>query len=179
MRRLHRGADVRHGLCQAAKIKTDAELDYGVTESGWGTFTSSWGVITENSTVLKERCWERWSLLDLRSWETTDVCTFDHRTGFGSRESSSSENQLLTIYDLDNKFIAYSAPFEDVIDVVAEWGLFYILTRDGKMFVLQEKDTQTKLEVSSTDCPKGNNVDKVASLLPLWFLRCCLRRTCL
>lgn len=70
------------------------------------------------------------------------------RTGFGSRESSSSDKQFLTIYDLDNKFIAYSTQFDDVIDVVAEWGSFYILTRDGKMFVLQEKDTQTKLEVS-------------------------------
>uniref|UniRef100_A0A3Q2QIU7 Vacuolar protein sorting-associated protein 11 homolog n=1 Tax=Fundulus heteroclitus TaxID=8078 RepID=A0A3Q2QIU7_FUNHE len=54
---------------------------------------------------------------------------------------------LLTIYDLDNKFIAYSTSFDDVIDVLAEWGSFYILTRDGKMFVLQEKDTQTKLEM--------------------------------
>lgn len=33
--------------------------------------------------------------------------------------------------------------------MVAEWGSFYILTRDGKMFVLQEKDTQTKLEVGT------------------------------
>lgn len=70
------------------------------------------------------------------------------RTEFGSRESSSSDKQLLTIYDLDNKFIAYSTQFDDVVDVVAEWGSFYILTRDGRMFVLQEKDTQTKLEVS-------------------------------
>uniref|UniRef100_A0A3B5K6S1 Vacuolar protein sorting-associated protein 11 homolog n=1 Tax=Takifugu rubripes TaxID=31033 RepID=A0A3B5K6S1_TAKRU len=70
-----------------------------------------------------------------------------NKTGFGSRESSSSDKQFLTIYDLDNKFIAYSTQFDDVIDVVAEWGSFYILTRDGKMFVLQEKDTQTKLEM--------------------------------
>lgn len=69
------------------------------------------------------------------------------RAEFGSRESSASDKQLLTVYDLDNKFIAYSASFDDVIDVVAEWGSFYILTRDNKMFVLQEKDTQTKLEV--------------------------------
>ncbi|CAL8268441.1 unnamed protein product [Merluccius merluccius] len=67
--------------------------------------------------------------------------------GFASRETSPSEKQLLTIYDLDNKFIAYSAPFDDIIDVLAEWGSFYVLTRDGKMFVLQEKDTQTKLEM--------------------------------
>ena len=85
-----------------------------------------------------------------------DCSPFLLRTEFGSRESSSSDKQLLTIYDLDNKFIAYSASFDDVIDVVAEWGSFYILTRDGKVFVLQEKDTQTKLEVSpeqeSTTC---------------------------
>lgn len=73
------------------------------------------------------------------------------RSDFGSRESTSSEKQRLTIYDLDNKFIAYSASFDDVVDVVAEWGSFYILTRDGKMLVLQEKDTQTKLEVG----PRG------------------------
>lgn len=53
----------------------------------------------------------------------------------------------MTIYDLDNKFIAYNASFDNIIEVLAEWVSFYILTRDGKMFVLQEKDTQTKLEV--------------------------------
>jgi len=71
------------------------------------------------------------------------------RAGFASRETSPSEKQLLTVYDLDNKFIAYSAAFDDIIDVLAEWGSFYVLTRDGKMFVLQEKDTQTKLEVDT------------------------------
>ncbi|XP_051902199.1 vacuolar protein sorting-associated protein 11 homolog isoform X3 [Hippocampus zosterae] len=66
------------------------------------------------------------------------------KTRFGS---GPSDKQLLTVYDLDNKFIAYSALFDDVIDVVAEWGSFYVLTRDGKMHILQEKDTQTKLEM--------------------------------
>lgn len=32
------------------------------------------------------------------------------------------------------------------MDVLAEWGSLYVLTRDGKIHVLQEKDTQTKLE---------------------------------
>lgn len=85
----------------------------------------------------------------LKKCKSCDFVSFAPRPEFGSRESSSSERQLLTIYDLDNKFIAYSASFDDVIDVVAEWGSFYILTRDGKMFVLQEKDTQTKLEVGT------------------------------
>lgn len=69
------------------------------------------------------------------------------RPDFGPRQLSPIEKQILTIYDLDNKFIAYSAAFDDIIDVLAEWGSFYVLTRDGKMFMLQEKDTQTKLEV--------------------------------
>lgn len=45
-----------------------------------------------------------------------------------------------------NKFIAYSSIFDDIVDVLAEWGSLYVLTRDGKIHVLQEKDTQTKLE---------------------------------
>ncbi|XP_062869801.1 vacuolar protein sorting-associated protein 11 homolog [Trichomycterus rosablanca] len=70
-----------------------------------------------------------------------------NKPDFGSRETSPTEKHVLTIYDLDNKFIAYSAAFGDIVDVLAEWGSFYVLTRDGKMFMLQEKDTQTKLEM--------------------------------
>ncbi|KAI5629231.1 vacuolar protein sorting-associated protein 11-like, partial [Silurus asotus] len=70
-----------------------------------------------------------------------------NKPDFGSRQLSPTEKQVLTIYDLDNKFIAYSAAFDDIVDVLAEWGSFYVLTRDGKMFMLQEKDTQTKLEM--------------------------------
>ncbi|XP_043936877.1 vacuolar protein sorting-associated protein 11 homolog [Protopterus annectens] len=53
----------------------------------------------------------------------------------------------LTIYDLDNKLIAYSATFDYITDVLAEWGSLYVLTGDQKLCVLQEKDTQTKLEM--------------------------------
>uniref|UniRef100_A0A8C8IV98 PEP5/VPS11 N-terminal domain-containing protein n=1 Tax=Oncorhynchus tshawytscha TaxID=74940 RepID=A0A8C8IV98_ONCTS len=70
-----------------------------------------------------------------------------NKSEFGSRDMSPSEKQTLTIYDLNNKFIAYSASFDDIIEVLAKWGSFYILTRDRKMFVMQEKDTQTKLEM--------------------------------
>ncbi len=71
------------------------------------------------------------------------------RSDYGSRQTSPTEKHTLTIYDLDNKFIAYSAVFDDVIDVLAEWGSFYVLTRDKTLYMLQEKDTQTKLEVST------------------------------
>lgn len=69
-----------------------------------------------------------------------------HRSEFTSRDTQSSDKQILNVYDLCNKFIAYSAVFEDVVDVLAEWGSLYVLTRDGRVHALQEKDTQTKLE---------------------------------
>lgn len=59
---------------------------------------------------------------------------------------------------------------------MAEWGSFYILTRDGKMFVLQEKDTQTKLEVGTaqsvtllSDAAAGEGTKVVASLMLLFL----------
>ncbi|EHB08795.1 Vacuolar protein sorting-associated protein 11-like protein [Heterocephalus glaber] len=55
------------------------------------------------------------------------------KSEFTSRDSQSSDKQILNIYDLCNKFIAYSAVFEDVVDVLAEWGSLYVLTRDGRM----------------------------------------------
>ncbi|XP_044522310.1 vacuolar protein sorting-associated protein 11 homolog isoform X2 [Gracilinanus agilis] len=69
------------------------------------------------------------------------------KSEFTNRDSQSSDKQILNIYDLCNKFIAYSSVFEDVVDVLAEWGSLYVLTRDGRVHVLQEKDTQTKLEM--------------------------------
>ncbi|XP_052690623.1 vacuolar protein sorting-associated protein 11 homolog [Crassostrea angulata] len=57
------------------------------------------------------------------------------------------EMNIVTVYDIQNKFIAYSAPFPDVIDVLSEWGCVYILGGDRKIYQLQEKDTQTKLEM--------------------------------
>ncbi|XP_036179944.1 vacuolar protein sorting-associated protein 11 homolog isoform X1 [Myotis myotis] len=69
------------------------------------------------------------------------------KSEFTNRDSQSSDKQILNIYDLCNKFIAYSAVFEDIVDVLAEWGSLYVLTRDGRVHALQEKDTQTKLEM--------------------------------
>lgn len=53
---------------------------------------------------------------------------------------------ILSIYDVDNKFIAYSGPFPDIMAILGEWGLLHVVTVDGKIFQLEEKDTQTKLE---------------------------------
>lgn len=103
------------------------------------------------------------------------------------RGGQTMEMNIVTVYDIQNKFIAYSAPFPDVIDVLSEWGCVYILGGDRKVrfqrvnqytwsytfvavlgvtasyvnvgnllfflnfylqiYQLQEKDTQTKLEM--------------------------------
>ncbi|XP_065425259.1 vacuolar protein sorting-associated protein 11 homolog isoform X3 [Chrysemys picta bellii] len=68
------------------------------------------------------------------------------KSEFAGSDPQNSDKQILNVYDLCNKFIAYSSVFDDVVDVLAEWGSLYVLTRDGKIHVLQEKDTQTKLE---------------------------------
>ncbi|NWX92577.1 VPS11 protein, partial [Nothoprocta pentlandii] len=72
------------------------------------------------------------------------------KSEFAGSEAQNSDKQVLNIYDLCNKFIAYSSIFDDIVDVLAEWGSLYVLTRDGKIHVLQEKDTQTKLEACTS-----------------------------
>lgn len=81
-----------------------------------------------------------------QKWSKRGCFSFMYRSEFTNRDTQSSDKQILNIYDLCNKFIAYSAVFEDVVDVLAEWGSLYVLTRDGRAHALQEKDTQTKLE---------------------------------
>ncbi|XP_073176764.1 porphobilinogen deaminase-like isoform X2 [Lepidochelys kempii] len=68
------------------------------------------------------------------------------KSEFAGSDPQNSDKQILNVYDLCNKFIAYSSVFDDVVDVLAEWGSLYVLTRDGKIHALQERDTQTKLE---------------------------------
>ncbi|KAK7475894.1 hypothetical protein BaRGS_00032862, partial [Batillaria attramentaria] len=61
--------------------------------------------------------------------------------------SHSLEMNLVTVYDIHNKFIAYTAPYPEVIDIMSEAGAIYILSGDRRLYQLQEKDTSTKLEI--------------------------------
>ncbi|RWS10542.1 vacuolar protein sorting-associated protein 11-like protein, partial [Dinothrombium tinctorium] len=64
-------------------------------------------------------------------------------------ESSSgmlSNVNIVTIYDIQNKYIAHSSPVPAIAEVMSEWGSLYLLTRDGNLIHLREKDTMTKLE---------------------------------
>ena len=40
---------------------------------------------------------------------------------------------IVNVYDIQNKFIAYSAPVPDVVDVMCEWGSLYVLGGDRKV----------------------------------------------
>lgn len=43
---------------------------------------------------------------------------------------------ILTIYDIQNKFIAYSGPIPEILDILSEWGSIFVLCTDGKVTIL-------------------------------------------
>ncbi len=73
----------------------------------------------------------------------------------------------MTVFDLENKFVAFSGTFEEgAREVFSQWGHIYVLTNDGKVRIvfvscaekdeflktstairLEEKPTATKLEM--------------------------------
>ncbi|GFO24686.1 vacuolar protein sorting-associated protein 11-like protein [Plakobranchus ocellatus] len=70
------------------------------------------------------------------------------------------EMNTVTVYDIQNKFIAHSTAYPEVIDVMCESGSIFIFTGDRKLYQLQEKDTQSKLEMLF----KKNNYSLAISL---------------
>lgn len=61
--------------------------------------------------------------------------------------SKKEEKYNMTIFDIQNKFIAYSAPLKPVQALASEWGLLYGLGQDKRLFHLTEKDIQSKLDL--------------------------------
>ncbi|PRP76946.1 hypothetical protein PROFUN_06224 [Planoprotostelium fungivorum] len=64
------------------------------------------------------------------------------------QETNNSKFNTVKVYDLKNRFIAgsFEHKFQNITHVVSEWGSIFILTNENKLFQLDEKDTQTKLE---------------------------------
>ncbi|EDO40102.1 predicted protein, partial [Nematostella vectensis] len=65
---------------------------------------------------------------------------------------SSKDHRALYFYQPDGRgpclaFEAFTGTFPGVIEVLSEWGNLYVLTMDKKIFQLEEKPTQTKLEI--------------------------------
>ncbi|KAG9508446.1 Vacuolar protein sorting-associated protein 11-like protein, partial [Fragariocoptes setiger] len=52
----------------------------------------------------------------------------------------------LNIYDIKNKYAAYSATVPPIVEIFNQWGVLYLLTHDGQLLAFIEKDTQNKLE---------------------------------
>ncbi|KAL0098319.1 hypothetical protein PUN28_020705 [Cardiocondyla obscurior] len=55
------------------------------------------------------------------------------------------DKHIITVLDIQNKFIVFSAPMVSVQAVLSEWGGFFILSGDNKLYHLDEKDLQSKL----------------------------------
>lgn len=61
---------------------------------------------------------------------------------------TSTDISKVTIFDPENKFVAYSGAFtEGVREVFCEWGDIFVLTNDSKLHRLVERPTMEKLGV--------------------------------
>lgn len=54
---------------------------------------------------------------------------------------------MLTVIDIQNKFIVFSTPIDPVAAIVVEFGTCYIVTKAKEVFHLDEKDLQSKLNL--------------------------------
>lgn len=64
-----------------------------------------------------------------------------------SENSNFSENHLITVLDIHNKFIVFTSTLNKVKALLSEWGAFYILDQDNNLYHLDEKDLQSKLSL--------------------------------
>ncbi|XP_058823942.1 vacuolar protein sorting-associated protein 11 homolog [Topomyia yanbarensis] len=60
---------------------------------------------------------------------------------------ANTEGFVLTVIDIQNKFIVFTCPIEDVAAILTEFGSCFILTESKQIFHLDEKDLQSKLNL--------------------------------
>ncbi|CAH1116293.1 unnamed protein product [Phaedon cochleariae] len=60
---------------------------------------------------------------------------------------NAAECNLITVLDIHNKFIVFSTTMPKIKAVFSEWGAFYIIDEDNKLYHLDEKDLQSKLSL--------------------------------
>ena len=63
-----------------------------------------------------------------------------------SEDPNNKQMSSVNIYNLQNQFNAFSGTFAQVNHVSSEWGSVFLFCQGGKLYQLEEKDTQTKLE---------------------------------
>ncbi|RZC36529.1 vacuolar protein sorting-associated protein 11 -like, partial [Asbolus verrucosus] len=62
-------------------------------------------------------------------------------------QSSIIQGDLITVLDIHNKFIVFSATVPSIKAILNEWGAFYILDNENRLYHLDEKDLQSKLSL--------------------------------
>ena len=58
-----------------------------------------------------------------------------------------NDKTSVTIFDVQNKFIAFTVPIIDACSIISEWGSLFVLTKDKKLNQLVEKDLHSKLDI--------------------------------
>eukprot|EP01156_Anaeramoeba_ignava_P002020 Anaeramoba_ignava/a217348_50.p1 GENE.a217348_50~~a217348_50.p1 ORF type:complete len:605 (-),score=184.58 a217348_50:114-1928(-) len=62
-------------------------------------------------------------------------------------DEEKSTNQLI-LFDVKNSIIGLQTNFKSpCMDIITEWGFVYVITKDFNVFKLEEKNTQTKLDI--------------------------------
>ncbi|XP_066137902.1 vacuolar protein sorting-associated protein 11 homolog [Euwallacea fornicatus] len=64
-----------------------------------------------------------------------------------SETPNSNSEDLITVLDIYNKFIVYQYVMPSIRTVLYEWGSFFIIDQDYKVYHLDEKDLQSKLSL--------------------------------
>ena len=64
-----------------------------------------------------------------------------------TEDGINEQKDKVTIFDVQNKFIAIDFPFKHVLSVISEWGAIFLVTQDGRLKRINEKDTQAKLQI--------------------------------
>ncbi|KAI8826715.1 uncharacterized protein EV422DRAFT_511151 [Fimicolochytrium jonesii] len=84
----------------------------------------------------------------------SDFIDAESRSVLDTAPSETMPGTILTLYDLKNKFIAYTGTFggvgsraQAIKSVLSEWGELYVLTEDHRLYKLMEKDMDTKLDI--------------------------------
>ena len=62
------------------------------------------------------------------------------------KEDGIEGKEKITILDVQNRFIAGEFPIKPIIAILSEWGATFLVSKDGKLKKIKEKDTQTKLQ---------------------------------
>ena len=60
---------------------------------------------------------------------------------------AANNRTTVTIFDVHNKFIAFTACLPNAEQIISEWGSLLILTNDKVIHQLVEKDLHSKLDI--------------------------------